>query len=114
MALSFFSCCDFVREEFVLLNGTLHWCFHANLDRLEIQDEMSMGAYEFHSECLALSFISSLHFIRIEAVVSVGTRHSGKFLTDSDGFEMHAEVGHGMYELHSWYWHSDSFRGLIL
>lgn len=92
----------FVCLEFVLPNGTRRrGKLHTDFDGSEIHGELSKGAYELHSGCWALSFMSCLDFLRVEFVASIVTRRVGKFHTDMDGFEIHAEMTLGAYELHS-------------
>lgn len=65
---------------------------HTDIDGSEIHGELSKRAYELHSGCWALGFISCLDIVRIEFVVSIGTRRVGKFHTNLDGREIHAEM----------------------
>lgn len=92
LALSLILWRFFVRTEFIFAIGTRYGGhYHIDLDRFGRNAEMSYGAYEFQSECLALSYISC-HDIAIWSLLPIGTRCGGKFYINSDGFEMHAEL----------------------
>lgn len=61
---------------------------------------MSYNTYDVNPMgWVALSFISCRNFVHVESIVPVATRCGGNFNTDSDGFEMLAEMRKGACEV---------------
>lgn len=66
-----------------------------------MHEEISSGACEAYSRCLALNFNSWHNFIRIEFIVVVRNRCGGKYHTNSNEFKMREEMCLGVYEVRS-------------
>lgn len=65
--------------------------------------DITSGANEVHSVCSTLSLPSSLHFIRMELIVLIGTHRRANFNTNSDGFGEDVDMTKGMNEVYSGY-----------
>lgn len=71
LSLIFISCQHFVRMEFIMPVGTnFGGIFNTGSDGFEMNPEMSEGAYEVHSGCLALTLIPCLYYVRAEFTVT--------------------------------------------
>ena len=75
--------------------------FNTDTDRFVMHAQINLDAYDDHVGCLALGFTLCFDFVCMEFTVPVGHRCGQKFNTDSDEFEMHAQMSWGAHEVHA-------------
>lgn len=66
--------------------------FRTDSDRSEDSVDVSKGMADVDSVYFGCSFILSLDFVRVQLIVSVGTRRGANFHTDSNRIQIHAKM----------------------